>query len=95
MRRHDKLILNAQCTYYQRTTIMNPLLYLKAVVGAVGANVFPPLAEWAVSYIPNAPSNVRTALSVLIVALLTGGAVYTTPNTQPSGVIPNTPARTA
>ena len=58
---------------------MNPLLYLKAVAGAVGANVFPPIAEWAVSFIP-APPNVRTALSILFVALLTGGAVYGTPN---------------
>jgi hypothetical protein len=58
---------------------MNPLLYLKAVVGAVGANVFPPLADWGVSFI-DAPPSVRSALSILIVALLTGGAVYTTPN---------------
>src|SRR5258708_28371170 len=36
--------------------IMNPLLYLKAVVGAVGANVFPPLADWGVSFI-DAPSQ--------------------------------------
>jgi hypothetical protein len=62
---------------------MNPLLYLKAVVGAVGANVFPPLADWAVTFIPGAPPNVRTALSILLVALLTGGAVYSTPNQQP------------
>jgi hypothetical protein len=61
---------------------VNPILYLKAVVGAVGANVFPPLADWAVSFIP-APSNVRSALSILIVALTTGGAVYATPNKQP------------
>jgi hypothetical protein len=61
---------------------MNPLLYLKAVVGAVGANVFPPIADWGVSFI-SAPANVRTALSILIVALLTGGAVYSTPNQQP------------
>lgn len=62
---------------------MNPLLYLKAVVGAVGANVFPPLADWAVSYI-SAPPNVKTALSILIVALATGGAVYGTPNQNPA-----------
>lgn len=60
---------------------MNPLLYLKAVIGAVGANVFPPIASWIVSYIP-APGDVRTALSILIVALLTGGVVYSTPNRQ-------------
>ena len=60
---------------------MNPLLYLKAVIGAVGANVFPPIADWLVSFIP-APVNVRTALSILLVALLTGGAVYATPNKQ-------------
>lgn len=68
---------------------MNPLLYLKAVIGAVGANVFPPLADWAVTYLPgNVPGNVRTALSVLIVALLTGGAVYSTPNTHTSEITP-------
>ena len=60
---------------------MNPLLYLKAVIGAVGANVFPPIADWLVSFIP-APGPVRTALSILLVALLTGGAVYVTPNKQ-------------
>jgi hypothetical protein len=58
---------------------MNPLLYLKAVIGAVGASVFPPIANWLVSFIP-APANVRTALTILLVALLTGGAVYATPN---------------
>jgi hypothetical protein len=62
---------------------MNPLLYLKAVVGAVGANVFPPISDWLVSLIPGVPANVHTALSILLVALLTGGAVYTTPNKQP------------
>ena len=60
---------------------MNPLLYLKAVIGAVGANVFPPIADWVMTYIP-APSSVRNALSILLVALLTGGAVYVTPNKQ-------------
>jgi predicted PurR-regulated permease PerM len=60
---------------------MNPLLYLKAVIGAVGANVFPPIADWLVSFIP-APRNVHTALSILLVALLTGGAVYASPNKQ-------------
>jgi len=69
---------------------MNPLLYLKGVVGAVGANVFPPLADYAVSF-TNAPPNVRSALSILIVALLTGGAIYSTPNQQSaqrSGMVP-------
>jgi hypothetical protein len=61
---------------------MNPFLYLKAVVGAVGANVFPPLADYAVSFL-SAPPNVKTALSILIVALFTGGAVYGTPNQVP------------
>jgi hypothetical protein len=61
---------------------MNPLLYLKAVVGAVGANVFPPIADWVVTFIP-APTPVRNAVSILLVALLTGGAVYSTPNQQP------------
>lgn len=60
---------------------MNPLLYLKAVIGAVGANVFPPIADWLVSFIP-APVKVHAALSILLVALLTGGAVYATPNKQ-------------
>jgi hypothetical protein len=58
---------------------MNPLHYLKAVIAVVGANVFPPIADWLVSFIP-APANVHTALSCLLVALLTGGAVYMTPN---------------
>ena len=61
---------------------MNPLLYLKAVVGAVGANVFPPIADYLVTFVP-APPNVRTALSILLVTLLTGGAVYGAPNQQP------------
>jgi hypothetical protein len=52
------------------------------VVGAVGANVFPPLADYAVSFL-SAPPNVKTALSILIVALFTGGAVYGTPNQVP------------
>jgi hypothetical protein len=43
------------------------------VVGAVGANVFPPVAEYVVSFVPT-PRNVHTALSILLVALLTGGA---------------------
>jgi hypothetical protein len=60
---------------------MTPFLYLKAVIGAVGASVFPPIADWLVSFIP-APANVHSALSLLIVALLTGGAVYATPNKQ-------------
>jgi hypothetical protein len=60
---------------------MNPLLYLKAVVGAVGANVFPPIADYVVSF-AQVPPNVHTALSILLVALLTGGAVYGTPNQQ-------------
>jgi len=58
---------------------MSPLIYIKAVIGAVGASVFPPIADWAMTFIP-APSNVRSALSILVVALLTGGAVYATPN---------------
>jgi len=60
---------------------MNPLVYLKAVIGAVGANVFPPIADYIMSLIP-VPAPVRTALSILLVALLTGGAVYATPNQQ-------------
>jgi hypothetical protein len=61
--------------------LMNPLVYLKAVIGAVGANVFPPICEWLVTFIPgNPPNNVRDAISLFLVALLTGGAVYATPN---------------
>jgi hypothetical protein len=67
---------------------MNPFTYLKAVVGAVGANVFPPLSDYAVSFWTGAPPNVQKALSILIVALLTGGAVYGTPNQVPP---PKTP----
>jgi hypothetical protein len=60
---------------------MNPLVYLKAVMGAVGANVFPPICEWLVTFIPgNPPNDVRSAISLFLVALLTGGAVYATPN---------------
>jgi hypothetical protein len=63
---------------------MNPLVYLKAVIGAVGVNVFPPICEWLVTFMPgNPPDNVRNAISLFLVALLTGGAVYATPN-QPS-----------
>jgi hypothetical protein len=58
---------------------MNPVVYIKAVIGAVGASIFPPIADWAMTFIP-APPNVRSALSLLVVALLTGGAVYATPN---------------
>jgi hypothetical protein len=61
--------------------VVNPLLYLKAVVGAVGANVFPPIAEYAVSLVP-APTNVHTALSILLVALLTGGVVWERPTSS-------------
>jgi hypothetical protein len=62
---------------------MNPFLYVKAVVGAVGANVFPPIIDWGVSFV-NAPPNVRSALSMLIVTMLTGGVIYSTPNRQSS-----------
>ena len=62
----------------------HPFNYLKGVIAAVGANVFPPIADWVVSYIP-APDNVHAALSILIVALLTGGSVYVTPNAQKDG----------
>jgi hypothetical protein len=51
------------------------------VVGAVGANVFPPIAEYAVSLV-SAPTNVHTALSILLVALLTGGAVRERPTSS-------------
>ena len=67
---------------------MHPVLYVKAVVGAVGANVFPPIIDWGVSFV-NAPPNVRSALSLLIVAMLTGGAIYSTPNQPPGQKLPN------
>lgn len=60
---------------------LHPFNYLKGVIAAVGANVFPPLVDWLVSVIP-APDNVHSALSIFIVALLTGGSVYVTPNIQ-------------
>ena len=64
---------------------MNPLLYLKAVIGAVGANVFPPICTWLVSFIPgNPPASVQTAITILLVALLTGGSIYATPNKTPA-----------
>jgi hypothetical protein len=66
---------------------MNPLQYLKAVIGAVGANVFPPISDWLVSFL-NVPGNVRSALSLLLVALLTGGAIYATPNQQRAPSVP-------
>jgi hypothetical protein len=60
---------------------MNPFIYLKAVIGAVGATAFPPICAWLVTFIPgNPPQNVRDALTMLMVALLTGGVVYATPN---------------
>jgi hypothetical protein len=62
---------------------MNPLNYVKAVIGAVGANVFPPIANWLVTLIPGLPPSVQGALSVLLVALATGGTVYATPNQIP------------
>lgn len=71
---------------------MHPVLYFKAVIGAVGANVFPPIAHWLVSLIPGAPDDVRTALSVLLVALLTGGLVYGTPNRPAEPAQPVQPA---
>ena len=58
---------------------MNPFLYIKAVIGAVGATVFPPICDYLTTFIP-APTNVRTSLSILLIALITGGAVYATPN---------------
>ena len=67
---------------------MHPVLYVKAVVGAVGANVFPPLVDWGMSFV-SVPPNVRSSLSILIIALLTGGVVYSTPNQQsPSQKLP-------
>jgi hypothetical protein len=58
---------------------MNPFIYIKAVISAVGVSVFPPIFDYLTTFIP-APPNVRTAVSILLVALVTGGAVYATPN---------------
>jgi predicted PurR-regulated permease PerM len=58
---------------------MRPLIYVKAVIGAAGATAFPPIFNWLTTYIP-VPQDVRTALSILLVALVTGGVVYATPN---------------
>jgi len=64
---------------------MNPLLYLKAVIGAVGATVFPPICSWLVSFLPgHPPASVQTAITVLLVAILTGGSIYATPNKAPT-----------
>jgi hypothetical protein len=63
---------------------MNPMEYLKAVIAAVGGTVFPPITNWLVTFIP-APTQVQTALSILAVALLTGGSVYAVPNKPPAG----------
>jgi amino acid permease len=57
----------------------HPLTYIKTVLAVVGATVMPPIAAWLVTYIP-APDNVRTAFSTLLIALITGGAVYSAPN---------------
>lgn len=59
---------------------MNPILsYIKAVIAAVGAIVFPPIFDWLVGYIP-APPTAHTAIVTLLVALATGGAVAGVPN---------------
>lgn len=63
---------------------MGVLTYLKAVVGAVGAVVFPPISDWLVSFVP-APPDVHMALSILLIALLTGGSVVATPNVPKKG----------
>jgi hypothetical protein len=79
-----KLYLYSQSgvvTSYSGGGAINPLLYLKAVMGTVGANAFPPIAEYVVSFVP-VPTNVFTALSILLVALLTGGAVQERPTSS-------------
>lgn len=64
-------------------TWSEPLTYLKGIIAAVGGNVFPPIVSWLVGMIPgNPPSSVQDALSILLVALLTGGAVVAVPNSQ-------------
>jgi hypothetical protein len=63
---------------------INTLLYLKAW-WARSAPIFPPFAEYVVSFVP-APTNVHTALSMLLVALLTGGAVQARPTSSQRNV---------
>jgi hypothetical protein len=61
---------------------MNPFFYLKALVGAAGANFFPPICDWVVTFIPgNPPPSTQFALSALLVSILTGGSIYATTNT--------------
>lgn len=58
---------------------MHPFNYLKSILAIVGATTMPPIADWLVGFIP-APDNVHFALSTLLVALITGGSVYSVPN---------------
>lgn len=60
---------------------MNALNYLKGIVAAVGATVFPPIFNWLVTFIPGAPpESVQVAVSILLTAICTGGAVSLTSN---------------
>jgi hypothetical protein len=61
---------------------MNPLLYLKGVIGAVRAKHFSAYRRSACDFHSGVPGSVRTALPIVLVALLTGGAVYVTPNKE-------------
>lgn len=55
---------------------MNPLNYLKGIVAAVGASVFPPIFTWLVAYIPGSPpASAQEAVVILLTAICTGGAV--------------------
>ena len=65
---------------------MNPLTYLKAIAAGVGATAFPPIFDWVFSFVP-APPDVRMALSILVVAALTGTAVYKTNNLESGNAV--------
>jgi hypothetical protein len=71
---------------------MNPLTYLKSVIAAVGAVAVPPISSWvaavlskamALTFIGAVPDNVQSAFALLLTAVITGGAVYATPNKTP------------
>ena len=67
---------------------MNPLTYVKAIAGGVGAGVLSPIFTWLISIIPGidtAPPGAQTAMVALCIAVVTGGVVYATPNTLPPG----------
>lgn len=65
--------------------------YLKGVIAAVGATVFPPIFNWLVTLIPgNPPQDVQIAISMLLTAIACGGAVVVTKNKNQVALPPNT-----